>query len=123
MEQPYIVTERVVVDRKYNPNYGDDRICKCGHEYYRHFDSYEDMEAVGCKYCGCWDFTEEGLEKTNSAGKNIEPSGATHYIVGRYGVTRFYKLTNGVFWCGWFLGQWIPVHMGQNAIYLLREKK
>ena len=57
-EQPYIRTERIVVDLKYNPNYGDNRICKCGHAYHRHFDSYEDMEAVGCKYCDCYEFEE-----------------------------------------------------------------
>jgi len=56
MEQPYIETRRVVIDRKYNPNYGDDKICECGHTYYRHFDSYEDMYACGCKYCSCYTF-------------------------------------------------------------------
>ena len=59
-ESPYIVTRKVVVQRlfAYNPNYGDDRICKCGHTYYRHFDPYEEMAAVGCKYCGCGRFQE-----------------------------------------------------------------
>lgn len=51
IEQPYI-------DGKYNPNYGDNRICNCGHVYERHFDSYEDNEAVGCKYCNCFEFKE-----------------------------------------------------------------
>ena len=37
----------------------DDLMCKCGHPYYRHFDSYEDMEFVVCKYCGCRDFKEK----------------------------------------------------------------
>ena len=37
----------------YDPNFGDDRPCKCGHPYYRHFDSYENMDPVGCKYCPC----------------------------------------------------------------------
>lgn len=44
--------------RKYNPAYGDDRLCICGHPYYRHFDSYEDNAPVGCKYCSCYTFTE-----------------------------------------------------------------
>lgn len=39
----------------YDPNYGDDRLCKCGHPYYRHFDTYEDMAPVGCKYCNHYD--------------------------------------------------------------------
>ncbi len=43
---------------RYNECYGDDRLCKCGHPYYRHFDSYEDMAPVGCKYCGCGEFKE-----------------------------------------------------------------
>lgn len=58
-QQPYleeVVTETV---RKYNPKYGDDRVCKCGHKYERHFDAYEDMAPVGCKYCDCFAFEEE----------------------------------------------------------------
>lgn len=46
----------------YDPKYGDDRKCVCGHAYYRHFDSYEDMAPVGCKYClfdSCEGFTEK----------------------------------------------------------------
>lgn len=31
---------------------------ECGHAYYRHFDTYEDMRAIGCKYCQCWTFVE-----------------------------------------------------------------
>jgi len=57
-EQPYL--EEVIVKRikKYNPKYGDERICKCSHSYYRHFDSYEEMYPCGCKYCQCYDFQE-----------------------------------------------------------------
>lgn len=40
----------------YDPEYGDDKECLCGHAYYRHFDSYEDMSPVGCKYCRCYTF-------------------------------------------------------------------
>ena len=36
---------------KYDENFGDDRECKCGHSYYRHFDPYEQMSPVWCKYC------------------------------------------------------------------------
>lgn len=57
-EKPYIEEVVVTKVRKYNPKYGDKRMCECGHPYYRHFDSYEDMEAVGCKYCGCYTFVE-----------------------------------------------------------------
>lgn len=60
-EQPYIITTETVIvtHRAFNPAYGSDRICKCGHTYERHFDPYEDYEAVGCKYCRCGDFVEE----------------------------------------------------------------
>src|SRR3982751_6777848 len=45
----------------YNPQYGNYRVCICGHRYYRHFDSYEDNEPVGCKYCPCSTFVEATL--------------------------------------------------------------
>ena len=66
-EEPYITEEEIVIHRKYNPKYGDDRICKCGHPYYRHFDSYEEMYNCGCKYCGCHTFEElpEGELRTD----------------------------------------------------------
>jgi len=44
---------------RYDPNFGDDRVCQCGHPYCRHFDSYEEMEPVGCKYCPCERFVEK----------------------------------------------------------------
>jgi ADP-ribosylglycohydrolase len=46
------------INGEYNEDYGDDRICKCGHPYYRHFDTYDDMRPVGCKYCDCHEFVE-----------------------------------------------------------------
>lgn len=42
----------VIIDAPmYDSNFGDDRLCLCGHPYYRHFDTYDDMAAIGCKYC------------------------------------------------------------------------
>jgi hypothetical protein len=55
-EKPYLETVKTIRGRAYNPKYGDDRICECSHPYYRHFDSYEDMHPVGCKYCECYTF-------------------------------------------------------------------
>ena len=57
-DAPYIETEVVVkaIFKEYNPEYGDEKLCKCGHSYYRHFDSYEGMATVGCKYCQCDEF-------------------------------------------------------------------
>ena len=55
-EHPYIIVKKrvVIVEvRKYNPKYGDNRTCQCGHSYGRHFDPYEDDVACGCKYCSC----------------------------------------------------------------------
>jgi hypothetical protein len=54
--KPYLMEYTIDATSKYNPNFGDDKICKCGHTYYRHFDSYEHMEACGCKYCQCYNF-------------------------------------------------------------------
>lgn len=51
-------TGKVFGPEEYDPNFGDDNICKCGHAYYRHFDTYDDMEPVGCKYCDCITFEE-----------------------------------------------------------------
>lgn len=56
VEEPYIIETRVDVIKKFNPDYDGEAICKCGHTYYRHFDTYEDMENVGCKYCRCFNF-------------------------------------------------------------------
>lgn len=47
---------QVSIQNPYDENFGDDRICKCGHPYYRHFDSYDDMKPIGCKYCACFIF-------------------------------------------------------------------
>lgn len=55
-KEPYEFKKEVRLVRLYNPDYGDDRICDCEHAYYRHFDTYEGMKDVGCKYCDCRTF-------------------------------------------------------------------
>ena len=55
-ELPYIVIEKRIFVKHYNPKYGDDKLCKCGHPYYRHFDTWDNMNPVGCKYCECCEF-------------------------------------------------------------------
>ena len=53
---PYLITEivRTVWAYRFNPDYEPDKECSnCQHSYDRHFDSYEDMRPVGCKYCSC----------------------------------------------------------------------
>lgn len=42
----------------HNPEYNENAECSCGHPYYRHFDTYEEMAPVGCKYCECYTFTK-----------------------------------------------------------------
>lgn len=58
MIKPYLEVTRIIVEKQYNPKYGDNRVCVCGHTYYHHFDSYEEMYPCGCKYCGCHEFVE-----------------------------------------------------------------
>jgi|SRR5579862_1635846 len=48
--------EKTDVSKVYNSDFGDSKVCDCGHTYYRHFDSYNEMENVGCKYCECASF-------------------------------------------------------------------
>lgn len=59
-DKPYLIKHITTSIRLYNPEYGDERVCECGHPYHRHFDGYEDEEnqAVGCKYCSCYTFIE-----------------------------------------------------------------
>lgn len=65
-DSPYLITRRAIRERAYNPDYGDDRPCRCGHPYHRHFDGFEDNAAVGCKYCPCDDFVEASTTKEPS---------------------------------------------------------
>ena len=57
-DSPYLEYEYKKIVKRYNPNFGDTKKCKCGHIYEVHFDSYENMEPCGCKYCGCFEFEE-----------------------------------------------------------------
>lgn len=81
-KEPYLIKERIVVERHYNPEYGDDLLCRCGHAYYRHFDTYEDMYACGCKYCGCYTFTEGATPVTE---EYVEPAIGSMSLVGVHG--------------------------------------
>jgi len=50
----------------YDPSFGDDTLCQCGHTYYRHFDSYEDAQNrmhAACKYCRCQVFVSDICSK------------------------------------------------------------
>lgn len=52
-EEPYLFEEIVVKRRKYNPEYGDDHICQCGHTYINHFENYVPLT---CNQCECYVF-------------------------------------------------------------------
>jgi hypothetical protein len=63
---PYLhhSVQTTLLRRTWNPNYNQNAECKCGHEYHRHFDSYEEMWPIGCKYCECGEFKQ--TEHTDS---------------------------------------------------------
>lgn len=63
IEQPYIKERVQKTIYKYNPKYGDEKMCQCGHLYYRHFDSYDNNKPVGCKYCDCFRFKPVKIER------------------------------------------------------------
>lgn len=63
-----------VSEHNYDPNFGDDKLCLCGHSYYRHFDTYDNMSSVGCKYCtGYGDYDESGYGQGNCAEFKLAP--------------------------------------------------
>lgn len=66
-EKPYIYKTIKVTKKLYNPNYGDNRVCECGHPYERHFDWWGEPigepAPVGCKYCECYTFKERSDKK------------------------------------------------------------
>ena len=64
---PYHKEVIVYTKHKWNPKYDENAECECGDPYYRHFDTYEKMEAVGCKWCECMEF------KPKSAPPLISP--------------------------------------------------
>lgn len=53
------------VVRAYDKNFGDDRVCQCGHTYIRHFD-WGDEYRFGCKYCDCQKFVERTEAKVET---------------------------------------------------------
>ena len=63
-QSPYILQDRIVIERYYNPKYGDSRMCYCGHTYKDHFGSTDNMKAIGCFYCDCYTFMEARKEET-----------------------------------------------------------
>lgn len=60
--KPYLTKRVTRTVRMFNPDYKGPTTCACDHPYERHFDPYEHMEAVGCKYCECRKFKPSKLE-------------------------------------------------------------
>lgn len=52
LEKPTLAS----IGKSYDRKIGDDKLCICGHTYFQHFDSFRDMEHIGCKYCNCKNF-------------------------------------------------------------------
>lgn len=51
---------------RWKPEYDQETKCSsCGHLYYRHFDTYDEMRPVGCKYCDCWLFAVPNKVRMN----------------------------------------------------------
>lgn len=85
INKPYLEKSITIIKHCYNPNYGDSRICKCGHEYHRHFDSYDEMKNVGCKYCCCFEFEES---KSKSLATEIKEKYLTININNSYPIDK-----------------------------------
>jgi hypothetical protein len=98
-EKPYIETINTIRGRAYNPKYGEDRICKCGHAYYRHFDSYDEMDPVGCKYCNCYTFESPHKDVTQvaetEAGQDSQNVGMKAKLGIRYSDNDFNNTIRG----------------------------
>lgn len=59
-QPPYLYSIEIEQERKQNPDFDQDALCKCGHSYYRHFDSYEpENNCTSCKYCSCYTFVSQ----------------------------------------------------------------
>ena len=71
-DKPYITKRRIVIEKFYNKDFGDDKVCGCGHAYYRHFDTYEQMYPCGCKYCSCgeWHAEETDVDREDKERYN-----------------------------------------------------
>ena len=89
--EPYITVDG---ERAYNPEYGNDRICKCGDPYYRHFDPTENWMVCGCKYCGCRSFVEQSPVQAAARAKVLERQKT---LFGGEAFITKYAATTGVF--------------------------
>jgi hypothetical protein len=74
---------------RYDPEHDQEEMCKCGHPYRRHFDSYEDNAPVGCKYCLCTEFEPDPVGEKHptrvclECHAMVDPDGKTCAKCGR----------------------------------------
>ena len=66
-----VTADKGATERGYDPNFGDEKLCLCGHPYYRHFDTYDNMADIGCKYCTDWPGRNHG--NGNCVGFKLAP--------------------------------------------------
>ncbi len=57
---------------KFDPEHPEIPCHACTHMYHRHFDTYADMEPVGCKYCDCETFVDPPEEAPESQEKESD---------------------------------------------------
>jgi len=71
--QVYVGWMPVEVDAPlgYDPTFGDNKMCLCGHPYYRHFDSYDDHAPIGCKYCHYYADDDEKIEHRKESRPDV----------------------------------------------------
>jgi hypothetical protein len=72
--------EAKVIRVEYDNNFGNHKICTCGHEYVLHFDRYRNMEPMPCQCGNCKDFVldEEAtkrFEQNKSRISGVQISG------------------------------------------------
>lgn len=56
-QEPFIEEPQTKIVRRYNPEYGDEELCECGHPYKTHFDSTG--LHIACYHCDCEGFVED----------------------------------------------------------------
>jgi len=52
IQKPYIETYRLTLQKEYDPNFGDQKVCQCGHNYDMHFPAFS-KKITSCKFCNC----------------------------------------------------------------------
>jgi len=91
-QEPYIARTVTTTEYSWNPDYPADDVCICSHPYYRHFDTYENMSPVGCKYCLCSEFKSkiEDILKENAMITPLQQS-VLDYLIALDKLNNFFN--------------------------------